>query len=122
SITPTTDLIAQYDIGFQNRATESGSSRWWGAALIAKQKLSEVSSISLRAEKYVDPDQVIVATTTPFGFDTTSASIGYDLDLSSNVKWRSEYRAYWSSEPVLPRASTYDNFSSVLVTSLALTL
>ena len=111
------DLVAQVDAGFQD--TKS----WWGAVAIARYKLTPVSAISLRAEKYEDPDQVIITTSsTSPGFKGTGASIGYDRDLAPQLKWRSEYRQLWTTEAVVPSSNGLRNGTGLAVTSLALSL
>lgn len=119
---PSTDLVAQFDFGFQDEPVDSGTNKWWGAVLMARQKLSSTKSVVARVERYSDPHQIVVATTTPFGFDVWSASLGYDVDLSANLKWRNEYRHYWATDAILPSGASYKDTSAVAVTSITLTL
>lgn len=42
------EWIAQADFGFQQKTENSGSSSWWGAALMARYKINEAQKVSLR--------------------------------------------------------------------------
>lgn len=120
--TESTDVVAQYDLGFQKSVGQNAATKWWGAVLIARQRIADGKWLVARAERYSDPDQTIVATSSAFGFDVTSASVGFDMDLSSSLKWRNEYRHYWATDAVFPAGAGASDASSVAVTSFTLSL
>jgi hypothetical protein len=118
-------LQGNVDYGRQQQVA-TGSSSWWSAGLIGKLQVTPVVGISGRAERYQDPDQVIVVTGTPGGFKATMASLGLDVSPLGNTRvlWRSELRGTWAGDPIFPNRSASTGVSksnTLLVTSLALT-
>ena len=118
-------LQGNVDYGTQQQAA-AGSSTWWSAGLIGKLQVTPVVGISGRAERYQDPDQVIVVTGTSGGFKATMASLGLDVSPLGNTRvlWRSEMRGTWAGDPIFPHRSASTGVSkgnTLLVTSLALT-
>jgi hypothetical protein len=118
-------LLGNVDYGRQQQDV-TGTSSWWSAALIGKLQVTPVVGISGRAERYQDPDQVIVVTGTPDGFKATMASVGLDVSPLGNTRvlWRSELRGTWAGDEIFPNRSASTGVSkdnTLLVTSLALT-
>ena len=113
-----------FDYGSQQQAV-TGSDSWWSAGLIGKLQVTPVVGISGRAERYQDPDQVIVVTGSPDGFKATMASVGLDVSPLGNTRvlWRSELRGTWAGDPIFPdrSATGVSKRNTLLVTSLALT-
>lgn len=114
-----------FDYGRQQQAV-SGSDSWWSAGLIGKLQVTPVVGVSGRAERYQDPDQVIVVTGSPDGFKATMGSLGLDVAPLGNTRvlWRSELRGTWAGDPIFPNRSASTGVSksnTLLVTSLALT-
>jgi len=112
-----------FDHGLQRRAPATGTSPWYGGAVITRVKLSPQVAISARLERYVDPDGVIVATGTPNAFRVSSGSIGIDATLPQGALWRTELRGYQARDPVFPRHATgaLTDRDGFVVSSLALT-
>jgi hypothetical protein len=112
------------DHGFQDRATGTGRSTWYGGAAIARVRLSPQMSVSARLERYVDPDAVIVATGTPNAFRVSSASVGVDVSPFTGALWRTEVRGFRARDPVFPRhaGTGFTDGDVFVVSSLALTL
>jgi len=124
-LTPAFTVQGNFDYGTQQQAV-TGSSSWWSAGLIGKLQVTPVVGISGRAERYQDPDQVIVVTAFPGGFKATMASLGLDVSPLGNTRvlWRSELRGTWAGDPIFPNRSASTGVSrsnTLLVTSLALT-
>jgi hypothetical protein len=124
-LTPTFTLQGNFDYGTQQKALTGGSS-WWSTGLIGKLQMTPLVGVSGRVERYQDPDQVIVATGSPGGFEATTASLGVDVSPvgPTRVLWRSELRGTWAGDPVFPNRSAATGTSrsnTLLVTSLALT-
>jgi hypothetical protein len=117
-------MQGNFDYGRQQQ-TVSGSDSWWSAGLIGKLQVTPVVGISGRAERYQDPDQVIVVTGSPDGFKATMASVGLDVSPLGNTRvlWRSELRRTWAGDPIFPdrSATGVSRRNTLLVTSLALT-
>ncbi len=111
-------LLFQYDIGFQKQLGSPSYDSWNGLVLIAKYQITPATAVIARAESYSDPRQVIVATSTPNGFQVRGASIGYDMSLSPGVLWRSELKQLWSTDPIYPSGSGLVATDAVVVTSL----
>jgi hypothetical protein len=124
-LTPTFTVQGNFDYGRQQQAV-TGSDSWWSVGLIGKLQVTPVVGVSGRAERYQDPDQVIVVTGSPGGFKATMASLGLDFSPLGNTRvlWRSELRGTWSGDPIFPDRSASTGVSksnTLLVTSLALT-
>jgi hypothetical protein len=123
---PNFTLQGNFDYGTQKKGQNAGSSSWWSMGLIGKLQLAPVAGVSGRVERYLDPDQVIVATGTPGGFKATTASLGVDVSPvgATRVLWRNELRGTWAGDPIFPNRSASTGVSksnTLLVTSLALT-
>jgi hypothetical protein len=124
-LTSSFTLQGNFDYGSQQQ-TVTGSDSWWSAGLIGRLQATPVVGISARAERYQDPDQVLVVTGSPDGFEATMASLGLDVAPLGNTRvlWRSELRGTWAGDPVFPDRSASTGVSksnTLLVTSLALT-
>jgi hypothetical protein len=117
-------MQGNFDYGSQQQAV-TGSDSWWSTGLIGKLQVTPVVGISGRAERYQDPDQVIVVTGSPDGFKATMASLGLDVSPLGNTRvlWRSELRGTWAGDPIFPdrSATGVSKRNTLLVTSLALT-
>jgi hypothetical protein len=116
------ELVAQFDLGFQNRGSSSGVSHWSGTSLMARYRLNETQSLSARAEAYRDPDQIIIVTGRDQGFAAYGGSLGFDQKLDSALLWRSEIRTLQADASIFPKNSS-DSVSNdtTVTTSLALT-
>lgn len=116
-------LSAVGDLGAQE-AADDGWDTWYGVSLIARRQVSARVALAGRVERYADPGEVIVPTGTPNGFETWSASLGADVQVSPELLWRTEARAFRSSDAVWPdrAAAQGRRGTGLLVTSLALTL
>ena len=117
-------LAAVYSIGSQGRrASNDGTASWWGTVGVAKYQATPTLAVVGRVERYSDPRQVIVVTGLPESFQTTSASIGIDVNFRAPLLWRTEFRGYRSANAVWP-LHTLGHFGqndSFIVSSLALT-
>ncbi|HKR10346.1 MAG TPA: outer membrane beta-barrel protein [Gemmatimonadaceae bacterium] len=114
-----------FDYGTQQRSA-GGSAHWYSSGLIGKLLLNPSVGVSARGERYVDADNVIVATTIPGGFKATTASLGLDVSPLGNTRvlWRNELRGTWASTAIFPDRSATTGTSKnngLIVTSLALT-
>ena len=90
------------DYGLQRRAPASGSSSWYGGAVIVRYAAGAAVALSARLEGYADPDGVIVTTGTPSAFRASSASLGVDVIPAPGMLWRTEARAYAARNAIFP--------------------
>ncbi len=111
--TNTLTLLGQADYGRQ------GASEWMGAMATAKYQIATNDAVVARIETYRDPDQVVVVTGSPSGFETQSASIGFDHALSPQVQWRNELRGFWTKDAIYPSAEGPLKRDAFVVTSLS---
>lgn len=115
------EWVAQYDMGFQNDQTDSGSDFWQGALLMARYQWSETQKLSARIEYYQDQQQIILVTNTPYGFEGYGGSLGFDKQLEQNVLWRLEARYLKTNREVFPKDLNQSTDSNLtLTTSLSL--
>lgn len=113
-------FAAVFDLGIQKTATPAVWNTWWVAALLARFQWTPSLSSTLRGEYYSDPQQVIVATGSSSGFQTFGTSVGLDWQLHPAVRWRNEFRAFYSMDPVFNTQDGATRLSPFLVTSLGL--
>lgn len=87
-------------IGWQHRNEEGkpATRKWWNANLCARYTFAARNSISARVEHFDDPYQVLLTPVTNVsGFKLSSASLGYNLAITSDVLFRLEGR--WFKSP-----------------------
>lgn len=115
------EWVAQYDIGFQEKETESGGHSWQGALLMARYKLNPSQKISARMEYYQDANQIVLVTNTTNSFEGFGGSLGFDEQIEDNVLWRIEARYLETTKPVFPKKlnQTVDS-NLTLTTSLSI--
>jgi hypothetical protein len=111
-----TDLWVTANVGLEEGAT------WYSVTLVGRQHLSAAVAIAARVERYADPDQVIVLTDGPFGFEAWGASLGVDVAIAGRALWRSELRGMRTRDPLLPDGDGPPRETGgVVVSSLAIT-
>lgn len=111
-----TELWATANLGVEDGDT------WYSVTLVGRQRLGRAVSISARLERYADPDQVIVLTGSPSGFEAWGASVGVDVGIAGRALWRTELRGMSTGEPLLPDGDApLRNEGGVAVSSLAIT-
>jgi hypothetical protein len=89
------------DYGRQDTDAVDGAS-WYGGSFIGQVLASPRIAFSARVERYSDPDQIVIATGLPDGFETWSGSIGLDAKIADLALWRIELRGFNSDAPVWP--------------------
>lgn len=117
-------LRGTLDYGTQQRVG-GGTASWRGYAVIARYAAAPNVAVAARWEGYSDPEQVIVATSQPFGLRVSGGSLNVDVTPAPHLLWRTELRGLHAPDPLFThgggattRASRTDTF---LVTSVALT-
>jgi hypothetical protein len=115
------EWVAQYDIGFQEKDTESGNSLWQGALVMARFQLNSSQKISARVEYYQDRDQILIVTNTPDAFEGYGGSLCFDNQLDESVLWRLEARYLETNRPVFAKKINQLKDSNLsLTTSLSI--
>ncbi len=116
-------VVAAFDFGWQAGPAGLSGSTWYGTALFGRVQLSEQVAVTARLERYNDPDQVIIATSTTHGFRVNGGSFGVDVAPYRGVVWRNEIRGLHGNSPLFPdrnSATGRSNTNAFIVTSLGL--
>lgn len=98
-LTKSTSIIAGYDIGF-DKYDLSNYGNWYSPIVIIRQGITNKTRVTLRAEYYSDPKQIVITTGTANGFQTWSVSTNVDFDINENVRWRVEGKLFESKDIV----------------------
>jgi hypothetical protein len=88
---------------------------------ISQYQFSEKISLAGRLEYFNDPDQIIVQTTTPAGFQTCSATLTINYAPTPNSLIRLEGRSYHSSDKIFTAGETPHMNNYLLASSLTIT-
>lgn len=120
-------LRGTFDYGLQRRpSTVGGTGDWSGWATMGRYQLTQSVALGARAERYSDPEQIIVITGQPFGLRVSGESVNIDIAPAPRLLWRTELRVLQAPDPIFTHggglvsaASRHDTF---IVTSVALTL
>lgn len=115
SIGSGTQWQAQTDLGRQN------GSQWYGLVGIVRQAVTPRLAVVARGERYSDPDEIIISTGNAGGFVGNGASLGVDLLIDTDVRWRTEIRGTRTTLPLYPARAAHPATASntLLVTSLS---
>lgn len=113
-------LIAGFDIGAQQASKNSDDYHWWyTSAIIGSYQATENVRLALRAEYFNDKYGVIVATSTPNGFETFGGSLNVDYQLFKNVVWRTEIKNLTSTDAIYNHQNQASKNSAMILTALA---
>jgi len=116
-----TSLIAGFDIGAQQKVTESDQyDVWFAPILIAQYKPTTKIQLAARAEYFADEKGVIIATATPNGFKTYGFSTNFDYLVTDNVMFRVEARTLNSKDDIFLKNTDPNNQNVFLTTALAI--
>lgn len=115
-------LSLQYDLGMQVKSDGNGQSYWHNVGLFGRYFVLPNLTLAACIENYVDPDQVMVRTNSPNGFQTWGASLGADLAFQTNFLWRIEYRELWTKDPYFPGENGLSTRDPLFVTALTLSI
>lgn len=111
---------ASIDYGRQELWTSNDKGSWYAGMLLAGYRLSEKFAVAGRIEHYNDEDQIILASDTPNGFQTSSTSLNLDYAPAPDFLWRVEARGYDSKDRVFVREEGAKDNNLLLVTSFAI--
>lgn len=117
-----TTLLGQVDVGNLGAPAEGGSaSIWWGFTAIARQQVTPNVALVGRVERYVDDDQVNIATGLDDPFRGNGASLGIDVVPQARLMWRTETRGFFADAPIFPNGTGSPRKSGgFVVTSISL--
>lgn len=115
-------ITAGFDIGTeQHEKGRNGYDTWYTPVLIARYSPTPTFSLTVRGEYYRDRDGVIIATSTPAGFQTWGYSLNVDYQVLANLVWRTEIRNLNSKDEVfIKRGGVAVHHSAMAVTALAI--
>ncbi len=117
-----TKISTSYSLWFQgDYGSQSHSGDWNGFALINQFNLSQKLSLSVRGERYSDPNQVIVVTGGN-AFKAWGASLGADYKPVDAILYRFEARSLFANKSVFQSKSGLKQNQTVLVLSMGLSL
>lgn len=93
---------------------------WWSSALLVKYDLHNKLSVCARGEYFSDPDEIMVATGDPEGFQVAGASLNADYKPSKNVMLRLEGKHYLSQGDIffVPGESAFVPYSTTVTSAL----
>lgn len=113
-----TEVIAAYDIGYQNTAGDPAV--WSGASAVIRQQLCTGIAASFRAEYFSDHEG-IVASSVARGrpFSVTGISAGIEYYPVKQLLLRAEYRPLIASSAIFPRDDGGTTRSHTVVLSVA---
>ena len=115
-------VAASADYGRQELLTSNGKGSWYAAMLIGRYRLGNRFALAGRIEHYNDEDEIIVATDTPNGFQTSGASINFDYIPAPGFLWRLEARGYDARDSIFYGRDKVQTSNLLLVTSFSVKL
>lgn len=92
--------------------------------MIGRYALTPKLAAAVRAERYEDPDQMIVSTGLPYGFRASGWSTNLDVSPLPRLVWRVEFKELVGGGPLFPahQAGTLKRRDRLVAASAALTL
>ncbi len=120
NVTGKIGIIAGFDIGTEQKA--KGSSKmntWYAPVLILKHAINSKWAVAVRGEYYYDRDEVIVASGTSNGFQTTGFSFNVDYAPVSKALIRLEARTLKSKDNIFAKKNGFINSNSFITASFA---
>ncbi len=120
-ITNNFHITAGFDYGMEQKSKGSSDyNSWYSPVLIVKVNLNDQWAVVARGEYYDDAKGVIIATSTPNGFQTYGYSLNLDYNIASNIVWRIEGRGFSSEDKIftMDNKPSYQNL--FVSTSLAI--
>jgi Putative beta-barrel porin-2, OmpL-like. bbp2 len=97
-------LIAGVDVG-TDKYNLSDYGTWFSPVAIVRYSINNKTKIALRGEYFFDKNQIIIATNTLNGFQTTGLSANLDYKISNEASWRIEGKMYNSKDKIFENGS-----------------
>ncbi|MBS1651058.1 MAG: porin [Bacteroidetes bacterium] len=115
-------IQAVFDVGIQQKSKLSSNYNvWHSSAIISKYAFTKKIILAVRGEYYFDPNEVIIVSNSPNGFQTYSYSLNIDYKITDNVLWRIEGRSFTSKDKIFLLEKQPNNSNYFFITSLAAT-
>jgi hypothetical protein len=119
AVTPRVSIAAGFDYGIHDRGATSGT--WYAVTGMARFKATEHVAVSVRAERYADPDGVLIAPGAGTEFVVNGGSLGLDLKIGGRADWRSEIRGFRATDAIYPDGTGTRRDNVFWVSSLGVT-
>jgi len=114
-------LITGFDIGAQQRTTNSSTyDLWFSPVVIGQYAINTVWKTAIRAEYYHDETNIIISTKSAKGFATKGLSINLDHSPTQNIVCRVEGRWLNSKDNIFQTKTSKSNNNFILATSIAI--
>lgn len=114
------NLTTGFDFGMQESATSGQAwNYWYTPTLVLQARIDDPWYLALRVEYFSDPDEVIVTTGTPNGFQTWGGSLNLDYHIQQNMFCRIEGRYFKSTDALFTRQGSPLDSNFALTSSLA---
>ncbi len=114
-------FTAGFDIGMEDKSTTgSGTNTWYTPVGILRITPTDKWAFALRGEYFNDKQGVIIATGTPNGFKTSSASLNIDYMPQKNVALRLEGRSFFSKDDIFVKGTTPKSNNTAITFSTAI--
>ena len=114
-------LIVGFDIGVQEHLKNNSKyDSWWGAAIIGRFAFDTRWSAAFRAEYFDDKTGIIIPSTTPNGFQTTSLSLNIDYSPFPKIACRIEGRWLGSKDNIFEYKGKKTDTNVFVVGSIAI--
>jgi len=120
ALSPVVSISGVFDLGWEQTSPNGPYARWEGTSVIARFLLSSKFAIAARGEYYYDPEQVIITTGTPNGYQTAGYSINFDYIISPQATFRIEGKYYSTKDALFERSGVAVNNSTILTSALAI--
>ncbi len=114
------ELAAIVDIGLQHQQIPDTWLPWEVFTLLARIQPFERVGFGVRAERMMDPNQILETTSTAGGFQIWGAALGVDVKLHEHVLWRTEARGLLTADGVFVSSAGVSNVDALGVSSLTL--
>jgi len=115
-------LIVGFDIGTEEKTTTGGGrNTWYAPVAIIKYSFNNTWAVAGRIEHYHDRYEVIIATGTTNGFQTTGYSINFDYAPANNILVRLEGRNFCSKDKIFVKQNNFTNKNIFITSSIAVT-
>ncbi len=119
SLTEKLDLIAGFDVGWQQKAKESsGYDSWYGPVAILHSQWSEKWASGFRVEYFHDPSEIAATDNGSYGFKTTGISLNFDYQPDPMVMYRIEGRYFTSPDDLFFDGSDYSSSNFFITGSI----
>lgn len=120
SLTNRLDIIAGFDIGWQQTARGSDTyDTWYGPVIVAHMQWSDHWGTAFRAEYFDDENEIAASSAGPEGFKTTGISLNLDYQPDPKVMCRIEGRYFQSPDDIFDDGSELHNSNFFITGSIA---